>query len=74
MIGLRPLVARVRFLSDASFFIERLILLIEAPRAYSFAVPSRIVSRQDVGVLRPLGGIIKEKWPARAGARTRTLS
>ena len=43
----------------------------EAPRAYSFAVPSRIVLWQHVGDLRPLGGITKEKWPAHARARTR---
>ena len=41
----------------------------EAPHAYSFAVPSRIVLWQHVGDLRPLGGITSEKWPARAGAR-----
>ena len=43
----------------------------EAPRAYGFAVPSRIVLWQHVGDLRPLGGFTKEKWPARAGARRR---
>ena len=41
----------------------------EAPRAYSFAVPLRIVLLQHVGDLRQLGGITKEKWPARAGGR-----
>ena len=41
----------------------------EATHAYSFAVPSRIVLWQHVGDLRPLGGISKEKWSARAGAR-----
>ena len=40
----------------------------EAPSAYSFAVPARIVLWQHVGDLRPLGSITKEKWPARAGA------
>ena len=43
----------------------------EAPRTYSIAVPSRIVLWQHVGDLRPLGGSNKEKWPARAEARTR---
>ena len=42
----------------------------EAPRAYSFTVPSRLVLWQHVGDLRPLGDITIEKWPARAGART----
>ena len=42
----------------------------EAPRAYNFAVPSRIVLWQHVGDLKPLGSITKEKWPARAGIRT----
>ena len=42
----------------------------EAPRAYSFAVPSRIVLWQHMADLRPLSSITKEKWPARAGART----
>ena len=42
----------------------------EALCAYSFAVPLRIVLWQHVGDLRPLSGITKEKWPARAGART----
>ena len=42
----------------------------ETPRAYSFAVPSRIVLWQHMGDLRPLSNITKEKWPARAGART----
>ena len=67
MVGLRPLVARVKFfLSDALFLIERLMLPTEAPCAYNFAVPSRIVLWQHVGDLRPLGGITKDKWPARA--------
>ena len=43
----------------------------EVPRAYSFAVLSRIVLWQNVGDLRPLCGISKEKWPARVGTRTR---
>ena len=46
------------------------MLLAEAPRAYSFAVPSRIVLWQHVGVLQPLSGNTIEKWPACAGART----
>ena len=71
MVSLCTLVARVRFiLIDALFLIERLMLPAEASRAYNFAVPSRIVLWQFVGDLRPLGGITKEKWPARAGART----
>ena len=40
-------------------------------RAYNFAVPSRKMLWQHVGDIRPLGGIVKEKWNARAGARTR---
>ena len=40
----------------------------EAPHPYTFAVPLRIVLWQHVGDLRTLGGITKEKWPARAGA------
>ena len=59
------------FFSDASFHIERLMLPAEAPQSYSFAVPSRIMLWQHVGNLRPLGGISREKWPARAGAQTR---
>ena len=47
------------------------MLQAEAPRAYSIAVPSRIVLWQHVGDLRPLSGSSKEKWPARAGAQTR---
>ena len=43
----------------------------KAPRAYNFAVPSRIVLWQHVGDLRPLDGITKEKWPTRVGAQTR---
>ena len=43
----------------------------EAPRTYSFAVPSRIVLWQHVDDLRPLSGITIEKWPTRAEARTR---
>ena len=43
----------------------------EVPRASSFTVPLRIVLWQHVGDLSLLGGISKEKWPARAGARTR---
>ena len=43
----------------------------EAPRACSFAIPSRIVLWQHVGDLRPVGGISKEKWITRAGTRTR---
>ena len=43
----------------------------EVPQAYSFAVRSRIVLLQHVGDLRPLGGITKEKRPARAWARAR---
>ena len=35
-----------------------------APQAYNIAVPSRTVLWQHVGDLWPLGGIIKEKWPA----------
>ena len=42
----------------------------EAPRAYSFAVLLRRMLWQHVDDLRPLGGISKEKWPARAGAPT----
>ena len=72
MVSLRSLVARVTsLLSDASFHIERLMLPAEAPRAYSLAVPLRIVLWQHVGDLRPLGGITKEKWSVCAGARTR---
>ena len=47
------------------------MLPVEAPQAYSVAVPSRIVLLQHMGDLRPLGSITKEKWLARAGARTR---
>ena len=42
----------------------------EAPRTYSFAVPSRIMLWQHVHDLRPLSGSSKEKWPVRAGAET----
>ena len=55
----------------AIFLIERLMLPAEALRAYSLAVPSRIVLWQHVGDLRPLGGNTKVKWPARAEARSR---
>ena len=41
----------------------------EAPCAYSFAVPFRIVLWQHVGDLRPLSIITKEKWSAHAGAQ-----
>ena len=37
----------------------------EAPPAYSFAVPSRIVLWQHVGDHKLQGGIIKEKGSAR---------
>ena len=59
------------FLTGASFLIERLMLLRKL-LAYmsSFAVPLRIVLWQQVGDLRPLSGISKEKWPVRAGAQT----
>ena len=43
----------------------------EAPRAYNFTVPSRIVLWQHVGDFWPLGGITKEKWPAGIETRTR---
>ena len=46
------------------------MLLAEAHQAYTFAVSSKIVLLQHVGDLRPLGGISKEKWPARAGVQT----
>ena len=42
----------------------------EASQAYSFAVLSRIVLWQNVGDLRPLGGITEENGSALAGART----
>ena len=45
----------------------------EAPQAYSFAVPSRIVLWQQVSDLRLFGGITKKKWPAGVGAQTRNL-
>ena len=67
MVSLRLL----DYLSDALFLIERLMLPVEAPRVSSFAVLSRIVLRQHVGDLRPLGSITKEKWTARAGTQTR---
>ena len=71
MVGFLPLLARIIFfLSDAPFHIERLMLPVEAIQAYSFAVLSRIVLWQHVGDLKPLNGISKEKWPARAGAQT----
>ena len=62
MVGLRPLVARVRcFLSDALFLLlDRLMLPAEAPRAYNVAVPARMVLWQHVDDLRPLGGSNKE--------------
>ena len=40
----------------------------EAPRAYSFAVPSKIVLWQHMGDPKPIGSITKEKWPTHAGA------
>ena len=43
----------------------------EAPRALTFADLSRIVLWYHMGDLKPLGGINKENWPARVGARTR---
>ena len=39
----------------------------EAPQAYNFAVPSRIVLWQHVGDHKPLSGITKEKWSAVTG-------
>ena len=36
----------------------------EAPRAYNFVIPSKMVLWQHVGDLRPLGGITKEMWLA----------
>ena len=42
MVGLRPLVTQVRFLSDALFFVERLMLLM-----HTTAVSLRIVLRQQ---------------------------
>ena len=47
------------------------MLATEAPCAYSFVVPSRIVSWQHVDDLKPLDGISKEKWQACVEARTR---
>ena len=70
MVSLSLLVVRVSVLSDALFLIKRLMLPAEAPHAYNFAVPLKIVLWQHVGDLRPLGGSNKEKWLARAGART----
>ena len=68
------LVSSVRFLSGASFLVERLMLPAEAFHAYNFAVASRIVLWQHVGDLWPLGSCTKEKWPARARIRTRDSS
>ena len=72
MVGLRPLVERVRFffLSDALFLINRLMLPAEASRAYNVAVPVRMMLWQHVDDLRPLSDSIKKKWPAHAKART----
>ena len=42
----------------------------EAPRAYNFTVPSRMVLWQHVGDLWSLSDNTKEKWPVRAGAQT----
>ena len=67
---LPPLVAQVRFLSDTSFLIERLMVPADTPRAYSFTVPSRIVLWHHVGDLWPFDGITKEKRPAGTGTQT----
>ena len=61
-------------MSDASFLIERVMLPAEVPRAYSFAVPARIVLWQHVGDHRPLDGIIKESGQLVPGLELRTLS
>ena len=76
MVNLHPLVvAQVRFLSDALFLIERLMLPTETSCAYYFAVRSRIVLWQHVSDLWPLDGNTKEKWPERVpGLKLRTLS
>ena len=66
-----PVIRGLDFLSDTLFLIDRFMLPAEVPRAYSFAVPSRIVLWQHVGDLRPLSGITKEKWSACGGVRTR---
>ena len=72
MVDLHPFVAQIKFfINDVSFLIERLMLPVEAPQAYSFAVSSRIVLYQHVDDHRLLGGISKEKCPAHAEARTR---
>ena len=71
MVGLRVLVAQFRFLKWRLVLVERLMLPVEAHRAYNFAVPLRIVLWQHVGDLWPLGGFTKEKWPADASIRTR---
>ena len=69
MGGLYALILGLDFLSYVSFLIERLMLPVEAPSAYSsIAVLSRIVLWQRVGDLKSLGGISKEKWPACDGA------
>ena len=71
MVGLRSLVVWVRFFKiDTLFLVGRLMLPMEAPRAYSFVVLSRIVLWQHVGDLRPFGGITKEKWAAGIGTQT----
>ena len=58
------------FKSDALFLVERLMLPAEAPRAYNFGVPLRIVLWQNVGDLWKLCGFTQEKWPAHAETRT----
>ena len=47
------------------------MLPVEAPPAYNFAVPLRIVLWQYEGDLLPVSGITKEKWRVHAGIQTR---
>ena len=66
MVGLRPL-AQLDFSSNASFLLERLMLSAEAPRCSSV----------EDSIMAACGGSLatrrffKEKWPTRAGTRTR---
>ena len=75
MVGLRPLVARVRFfLSETSFLIDRLMLPAEAPCTYSIAVLSRIVLWQHVVILGYSAVVAKKSGQHMPGVQRGTLS
>ena len=74
-VGLmEPLDGRPPLVSSGLFLIERLMLPAEAPRAYRFAVPSRIVLWQHVDDLLATAVLPKKSGQRVLGLKLGTLS